>query len=107
MSWRVSQRAELAVRPVGDEEVGLLDALGRTLAEEVVASEDVPPFANSAMDGFAVRSADTPGRLPVVDRVAAGRPSDVGALSHQAGLAHAIAGLLKAFPFHAARGQTQ
>ena len=36
---------------------------------------DLPPFASSAMDGFAVRAADTPGRLPVVARIAAGRPA--------------------------------
>src|SRR4029077_242387 len=36
---------------------------------------DLPPFASSAMDGFAVRSSDTPGRLPVVARIAAGVPA--------------------------------
>ena len=37
----------------------LLDALGRVLAEDVVSAEDVPAFDNSAMDGYAVRFADT------------------------------------------------
>ena len=36
---------------------------------------DLPPFASSAMDGFAVRAADLPGTLPVVERIAAGRPA--------------------------------
>jgi molybdopterin molybdotransferase len=40
------------------EEIALADALGRTVAEEIRAPENVPPFANSAMDGFAVRAAD-------------------------------------------------
>ena len=41
------------------ETVSLLDALGRVLAEDVVSAEDVPAFDNSAMDGYAVRFADT------------------------------------------------
>ena len=41
------------------ETVPLLDALGRVLAEDVVSAEDVPAFDNSAMDGYAVRFADT------------------------------------------------
>jgi molybdopterin molybdotransferase len=55
------------------------NATGLVLAEAVVAVEDVPPFANSAMDGYAVRAADTttvPAELAVVDEVAAGRASD-------------------------------
>src|SRR5439155_24456785 len=36
---------------------------------------DLPPFASSAMDGCAVRTADTPGRLPIVARIAAGVPA--------------------------------
>jgi molybdenum cofactor synthesis domain-containing protein len=65
-------------------EVALGDALGAVLAEAVVAPEPVPPFANTAMDGYAVRAADTTGaspdtpvRLRVVDDLAAGRAPDV------------------------------
>ncbi len=55
------------------ETVALADAVGRVLVEpRVVAAVDVPPFANSAMDGYAVRAADTPGRLPVAGEVVAG-----------------------------------
>lgn len=43
------------------EQVQLGDALGRTLAADVLAPHDLPPFDNSAMDGFALRSADTAG----------------------------------------------
>jgi molybdopterin molybdotransferase len=57
------------------ERVPLLAAAGRVLAEPAAARVDLPPFDSSAMDGFAVRSADTPGRLPVVARIAAGRPA--------------------------------
>lgn len=67
------------VRPLGAERVGVLDALGRVLAEEIVSEIDIPPFDNSAMDGYAVRSADVAGaspqsplRLAVVGSVAAG-----------------------------------
>jgi molybdopterin molybdotransferase len=48
---------------------------GRVVGEDVVAATDLPPFPSSAMDGFAVRSADTPGRLPVSFRIAAGLPA--------------------------------
>jgi molybdopterin molybdotransferase len=63
------------VRPLPGETVALGDAAGRVLAEPAVSSTDLPPFASSAMDGFAIRSADVPARLPVVARVAAGRPA--------------------------------
>ena len=46
------------------EPVALDDALGRVLAAEAVAPEDVPGFDNSAMDGFAVRAEDTEGAAP-------------------------------------------
>ena len=55
--------------------VPLVEAAGCVLAEDVVAGEDVPPFANTAMDGYAVRAADTsdpPVRLRVVETLAAG-----------------------------------
>ena len=64
------------VRPLETEPVSLGEARGRYLAEDVVARVDLPPFPSSAMDGFAVRSADTPDSLPVVFRIAAGRPAD-------------------------------
>src|SRR3972149_2453839 len=41
------------------EQVALLEAVGRVLAEEVTAGMDVPPFARAAMDGYAVRAEDT------------------------------------------------
>lgn len=55
------------------ETVRLADARGRALALAVIqAPIDVPPFANAAMDGFAVRVADLPGRLRVTGEIAAG-----------------------------------
>ncbi len=63
------------VGPLPAEERELLQALGSVLAEEVRAPNDVPPFANSAMDGFAVRAADVahaPVRLPVRGDIPAG-----------------------------------
>lgn len=65
-------------------EVALADALGLVLAVDIVATEPVPPFANTAMDGYAVRAADTaratvtdPVVLRVVDELPAGRASAV------------------------------
>jgi molybdopterin molybdotransferase len=63
------------VRPLPPERVALEDAAGRVLAEPARAVVDLPPFPSSAMDGYAVRSEDTPGSLPVVFRVAAGKPA--------------------------------
>jgi molybdopterin molybdotransferase len=49
------------LEPLPTREVGLADALGCVLATDVAAAEDLPPFANSAMDGFAVSGADLAG----------------------------------------------
>lgn len=61
--------------PLGTETVPLADAPGRVLAEDVVATRAQPPFAASAMDGYAVRGAEaeTGARLRVVGTAAAGR----------------------------------
>ena len=68
---RVLERA----RPLPAEQVAIDAAAGRVLAEDARAVVDLPRFPSSAMDGFALRAADTPGTLPVVARVAAGRPA--------------------------------
>jgi len=67
-----------AMAPLREAEVPLADALGLCLTEDVVAPHPVPPFANSSVDGFAVRAADTGGApvdLEVLEDVAAGHPS--------------------------------
>ncbi len=72
-----------AVDPLGPERVDILSALGRVLAEDVVAAEPIPPWPNSAMDGYAVRHADLaaapsppsrqrPLELTIVEEVPAG-----------------------------------
>ena len=70
------------VRPLGTEAVPLPEALGRVLADDVASVDPVPGFDNSAMDGFAVRAADTsgaslesPATLLVVDESRAGHPA--------------------------------
>ncbi|MER6579684.1 gephyrin-like molybdotransferase Glp [Nonomuraea sp. NPDC001023] len=60
------------VRPLAPLELELERALGTTLAEDVSSPVPLPPFDNSAMDGYAVRAEDVPGTLPVIDDVAAG-----------------------------------
>jgi molybdopterin molybdotransferase len=57
------------------ETVAIEMAGRRVLAEAGRAAVDLPPFDSSAMDGFALRAADTPGRLPVSLRIAAGSPA--------------------------------
>ena len=63
------------VQPLEAEDTPLGAAVGRVLAEPAAAALDLPPFPSSAMDGFALRSGDTPGELAVADRIAAGSPS--------------------------------
>ena len=58
--------------PLPSEDVPLVSALGRVVREAARSAVDLPPFPSSAMDGFAVRAADTPGELPIAFRVAAG-----------------------------------
>jgi molybdopterin molybdotransferase len=68
------------VHALGVEEVALADALGAVTAEAVVATESVPPFPNSAMDGYAVRAADTAGApvtLRSIGMIAAGESGDL------------------------------
>lgn len=67
------------VHPLEAEEKPLLDALGQVLAEDAAAGFDIPPLDNTAMDGYAVRAADTEGageanpvRLRVLGELAAG-----------------------------------
>ena len=67
--------------PLGLEKVSILDALGRVLGEDVIAERHNPPWDNSAMDGFAVRSEDIaqdhaiskPVTLTVIEDVPAGK----------------------------------
>jgi molybdopterin molybdotransferase len=69
------ERVLARIKPLEPAEVGLLDALGAVLVEDAIADTDVPPFRNSAMDGYAVRGVDVAGagvRLRVVGEVAAG-----------------------------------
>lgn len=72
-------RVLAAVRPASPasgELVHIDDAWGRVLAHAVTATRALPPWDNSSMDGFAVRSADLPGTLPVAGVVAAGHALD-------------------------------
>jgi molybdopterin molybdotransferase len=65
-------------KPLEGERVPIERAAGRVLAQPAVAAVDLPPFPSSAMDGYALRSADlasAPVTLPVVERIAAGRPA--------------------------------
>src|SRR5207249_3056135 len=83
------RRLDANLRPIArTERVALDAAAGRVAAANVVSPCDVPPFARSAMDGYAVIAADTtpaaanaPPRLRIVDRIYTGRPSSI-AIEH-------------------------
>src|SRR3954452_2229197 len=69
------QRLLAPLKPVAAQQVSVADGLGRVLAEDLVARRTQPPFAASAMDGYAVRAADVaavPARLAVIGRSVAG-----------------------------------
>jgi molybdopterin molybdotransferase len=66
-----------AARPLSAENVPIAEAAGRVCAEDVQARVDLPPFASSAMDGFAVHAADLPGTLRISGESAAGQPFEV------------------------------
>ena len=71
----VQARVRGAIPAASPATVSVRDALGLVLAADVIAGEAVPPFANTAMDGYAVRAADTadaPVRLRVVGDLPAG-----------------------------------
>jgi molybdopterin molybdotransferase len=70
------ERVLKAARPLPAETVPISVASGRVCADDVRARVDLPPFASSAMDGFAVRAADLPGTLRIVGESAAGQPFD-------------------------------
>ncbi|HEX8550332.1 MAG TPA: gephyrin-like molybdotransferase Glp [Abditibacteriaceae bacterium] len=67
------------IRSCGEETVSHNESLGRVLARDVISPVDLPPFRNSAMDGYAVRCADlqnateNPVELPVSETIAAGQ----------------------------------
>lgn len=72
------------VKPLAGERVPLLDALGRVVVESVTANDSLPPFANSSMDGYALRAADVraatasqPVMLNVIADIAAGTVDEV------------------------------
>ncbi len=71
------------ITPLDDHLISIVDALHRVLAEDIVSALDIPPFANSAMDGYAVRSEDvasaspeSPVLLRVISEVPAGAVPD-------------------------------
>ena len=69
------QQIMARARPLSTECVDVRAALGRVLAEPIVSGREIPPWANSSMDGYAVRAADTrsaPVSLRVTGRIAAG-----------------------------------
>ena len=77
------RRLSAAVRPIErTERVRIEDSAGRVAAADVTSPIDVPPFSRSAMDGYAIVSADTlgatpttPARLRLLDRIYTGQPS--------------------------------
>ncbi len=79
------------IEPVGGEQVPISRSRGRILAEALESAVDVPPFVNSAMDGYAVQAADTgpasagqPVRLKVVENIPAGKAATAAVEPHTA-----------------------
>src|SRR3974390_1016540 len=77
------------IQPVAEvERVALADARGRAIAKDVIAPVTLPPFDNSAVDGYAVRHADLAAegetRLAISGRLQAGAPADTAIAPGQA-----------------------
>ena len=96
-----SARILAGVQPLPAETVRLADALGRVLAREVRSPIAHPPWDNSSMDGYAVRSADVLGAtaaqpivLPVLETVRAGQRAAICCL-------HTVAGHQRSGRLHA------
>src|SRR5512138_3361104 len=66
-----------AVQPLAPAALPLAEAHGRVLGEDVLATEYMPAFDRSAMDGYAVGAHDTSGRFRVVAEIQAGQTSAV------------------------------
>ena len=89
-------RLEAHLSPAGKtERIATKEALGRVLAEDVLAPDNLPPFPRSAMDGYAVRAEDTfgasealPAYLRVVGEVLMGSKSEIEILPGEAALVH-------------------
>lgn len=71
------------IQPLGFEKVSILESLGRVISEDMIAPRDLPPYDNSGMDGYAIRSEDiayasekTPVRLEVIEDLRAGFVSE-------------------------------
>jgi molybdopterin molybdotransferase len=64
-------------RRLPTERVPIDSASGRVLAQPACAAVDLPRFPSSAMDGYAIQAVATPGQMPVVGRIAAGKPARV------------------------------
>ena len=92
LSVEEARQQMLETIPVlGTEKRGILDCTNYVLAEKLIASENIPPFDNSAMDGFAVRSEDVkdasdenPVALSVVETIAAGNAPQKNVTAGQA-----------------------
>lgn len=69
------ERVLAASAPLPSESVALLDALDRVLTHDVLAGSDTPPFASSAMDGYAVKAGEADRELELVGESRAGHPA--------------------------------
>jgi len=89
-------RLEPYLRPIERVEIIATEAaLGRVLAEDVIALSDLPSFSRSVMDGYAVRAEDTygaseslPAYLKVVGEVTMGKPAEITLSPGEAALIH-------------------
>jgi molybdopterin molybdotransferase len=82
------------VSPLETESVRLQHAHGRFLAEDVDARVELPPFDGSAMDGYAIRSADAPGPLNIIGESAAGSPYNGPELTARTAVAISTGGVI-------------
>ncbi len=103
-----------AFQPLPAKRVPILETLGRVLTEDVFADMDVPPLANSVMDGYALRAADTARasrentvRLRIIQELGTGCATDAAVIAGSALRIMSRAPIPRVLmPFKGIRGKT-
>ncbi|QIW23368.1 molybdopterin molybdenumtransferase MoeA [Sulfolobus sp. S-194] len=68
---------ETSPKPIGVEEVDILDSLNRISAEYVFSPINLPPFSRSTVDGYAIIDSETPGEFTIIDKISIGEYKEI------------------------------
>lgn len=68
---------ETSPKPIGVEEVDILDSIGRVSAEDIFSPINLPPFSRSTVDGYAIIDSETPGEFTVIGKINIGEYKEI------------------------------